>query len=76
VKEYLQLTEDERKDLENNFLREPDAFYEKAETDQLKEALKLSYTDRFLTMTRLMKMGFMLSKAKITHNNSPLSKPE
>jgi len=76
VKEYLQLTEAERKDLENNFLREPEVFYEKAETDQLKEALKLSYTERFLVMTRLMKRGFMLSKAKIIHNNSPLSKSE
>lgn len=76
MKEYLQLTEAERKDLENNFLREPEAFYEKAETDQLKEALKLSYTERFLVMTRLMKRGFMLSKAKIIHNNSPLSKSE
>lgn len=76
MKEYLQLTEAERKDLENNFLREPEVFYEKAETDQLKEALKLSYTERFLVMTRLMKRGFMLSKAKIIHNNSPLSKSE
>ncbi len=76
MKEYLQLTEAERKDLENNFLREPEVFYEKAETDQLKEALKLSYAERFLVMTRLMKRGFMLSKAKIIHNNSPLSKSE
>jgi hypothetical protein len=43
VKEYLQLTADERKELENHFLREPDAFYEKAETDLLRDALKRSY---------------------------------
>jgi len=72
MKEYSQLTEEEQKELYNQFLQEPDSFYEKAEMDQLKDALKQSYTDRFLTMTRLMKLGIMLSKAKITYS-SPTS---
>jgi hypothetical protein len=76
VKEYLQLSDDERFELEKNFLREPDAFYEKAETDLLKDALKRTYTERFLTMTSLMKRGFMLSNAKIIYSNSSLPKSE
>ncbi|MES1218263.1 MAG: hypothetical protein ABUT20_22345 [Bacteroidota bacterium] len=71
MKEYLQLTEEQRKELYENFLREPDSFYEKAEMDQLREALQKSYTERFLTMTRLMKMGIMFSKAKITRSPLP-----
>lgn len=70
MKNYLELTEEERSALQQNFLQEPDSFYEKAETDQLKEALQRSYKDRFLTMTRLMKLNLMLSKAKITHKPS------
>lgn len=76
MKEYLQLTEDERKELENNFLREPDAFYELAEMNQLRDSLRRSYKERFLTMTNLMKLNILFSKAKITRNDSPLSKPE
>ncbi len=34
--------------------------YEKAEIDLLKNALKRSYTERFLIMTRLMKMDMMI----------------
>lgn len=71
MKKYSQLSEQEQLDLYNSFVREPDVFYEKAETDQLKKALESSYLERFLTMTRLMKIGKMLSKAKITHNNPP-----
>ena len=73
MKEYGQLSEEEQKELYSQFLQEPDAFYEKAETDQLKDALAQSYTERFLTMTRLMKLGIMLSKAKITHTPFPSS---
>jgi len=73
MKEYSQLTEEEQKELYNQFLQEPDSFYEKAEMDQLKDALKQSYTDRFLTMTRLMKLGIMLSKAKITYSSPTYS---
>ena len=66
MKEYQEMTEQERKELEEQYLRDPDSFYKKAETDRLKEALKRTYKERFLVMTRLMKMGSMLSKARIT----------
>ena len=65
MKEYLKLSEEEREALHNNFLQEPDAFYEKAETDQLRAALIRSSKERFLVMTSLMKMSIMISKAKI-----------
>ena len=73
MKEYSQLSEEEQKALYNQFLQEPDSFYEKAEMDQLREALKKSYTERFLTMTRLMKMGIMLSREKIITPSFPSS---
>jgi hypothetical protein len=66
MKEYLKLTEEEREALHNNFLQEPDAFYEKAEMDQLRAALQRTTKERFLVMTSLMKMSIMFSKAKIT----------
>jgi hypothetical protein len=66
MKDYSELTEQERKELEKQFLHDPDSFYKKAETDRLKEALKRSYKERFLVMTSLMKMGTMLSNARIT----------
>jgi hypothetical protein len=50
-----------------NMVSEPTADYEKAEMDLLKLALTRSYTERFLIMTRLMKMDMMFRKAKITH---------
>jgi hypothetical protein len=66
---YDYLSEEERQDLYKQFLQEPDPFYEKAEMDQLRDALKQSYTERFLTMTRLMKLGMMLSKATVTFSS-------
>jgi hypothetical protein len=66
MKEYLKLSDKEREALHNNFLQEPDAFYEKAEIDQLRAALKRTTKERFLVMTSLMKMNIMFSKAKIT----------
>jgi hypothetical protein len=51
-----------------------DADYEKAELDQLRAALKRSYTERFLVMTSLMKMSKMFRKAKITHAPYTLDK--
>jgi hypothetical protein len=53
-------------DKEKNILQEPQADYEKLEMDQLREALKRSFTERFLVMTRLMKREFMFKNAKIT----------
>ena len=50
-----------------NIVSEPEADYEKAEMDQLRNALKRSYKERFLMMTTLMKMNQMLGRAKITH---------
>jgi hypothetical protein len=70
MKEYSQMSEEEQNELHKQFLEEPDAFYEKAELDQLRNALKQPYTERFLTMTKLMKSGMMLSKAKISYSHS------
>ncbi len=67
-KDYADMNNEEQEELYQNFLSEPDAFYEKAENDQLLQALQRSYKERFLTMTHLMKIGTMLSKAKITHH--------
>ncbi|MEQ1677308.1 MAG: hypothetical protein ABL876_11435 [Chitinophagaceae bacterium] len=67
MKEYLKLSEEEREALHNNFLQEPDAYYQKAEMDQLRAALKRTYKERFLVMTSLMKKSIMFKNAKITH---------
>lgn len=48
--------------------------YEKAEIDQLKEALRRSHKERFLMMTTLMKMNNMFRRAKITHTPYSLDK--
>lgn len=74
MKEYLKLTEEERDALHNNFLQEPDTFYEKAEMDQLRQSLKRTYKERFLMMTSLMKMNLMFSKARIITNNGVVKK--
>lgn len=68
--QYNQKSDEERDELYNQFLQEPDSFYERAEMDQLRNALNQSYTERFLAMTKLMKLGIMLSKAKITYSPS------
>jgi hypothetical protein len=57
-----------------NILEKPTADYEEAEMDSLKLALTRSYTERFLIMTRLMKMDMMFRKAKITHK--PFREPK
>ena len=74
MKEYNQLTPQEKNDLHNSFLQEPDSFYEKAETDQMKKAVQKNYKERFLTMTRLMKLSIMFSRAKITYTELPENK--
>ena len=57
-----------------NILQESDAFYEKIEMDQLRDALKRSYTERFLMATTLYKVQQTLKKAKITHKPYTLNK--
>jgi hypothetical protein len=52
---------------EKLFLNEPDACYEKAETDLLRNALTRSYSERFLMATRLYKIGMMIKNAKVIH---------
>lgn len=54
--------------------KEVDAFYEKAEMDLLRDALKKTDIERFLMMTKLMKMNIMLKNAKVTHKPYTLSK--
>ncbi len=50
-----------------NILQEPQPDYEKAEIDLLRDALKRSYSERFLMATRLYKVQQTLKKAKIIH---------
>lgn len=70
MKEYERLSEEEREKLHKQFLEDPETFYQKASEDQMKKNLKQSYKERFLTMTRLMKLNLMFSKAKIIPANS------
>ena len=48
---------------------EPEADYEKAELDLLRDGLRRTHEERFKMMTTLMKIGFMLKKAKITQKH-------
>jgi hypothetical protein len=59
-----------------NIVSEEDmnAYYEKAEMDLLRKALKRTYAERFEMMTNLMKMDLMFRQAKITHKPFPLPK--
>lgn len=50
-----------------NIVEEPTADYQKAADDLLKKALLSSYTERFHTMARLMKLNMIFKSAKITH---------
>lgn len=56
-------------DTNRNMVSEPSVNYEKAEDDLLRNALKHSYTERFLMMTTMMKMNKMFRGAKITHKS-------
>ncbi len=73
MKQFNQLTDDEQRALQDSFLRDPDSFYEKAEMDQLREALQRTDKERFLMMTRLMRLNLMLSNARITYKPFTLS---
>ncbi len=71
MKNYLNLSQKEQEDLYKNYLQDPDAFYEKAENDLLRENLRKTDKERFLTMTMLMKQNIMGSNAKkVTINTS------
>ena len=70
MKHYRQLRVDEQLALQKSFLQDPDSFYEKAEREQLKNALLRTHEERFFMMTSLMKLNIMLSKAKISHKPS------
>ena len=54
--------------LTQSFLQEHQPDYEKAGTDLLKDALKRTYTERFLFATRLYKIQQTFKKAKVTHH--------
>ena len=54
-----------------NIVSEPQPDYEKAEIDLLRDALRRSYTERFKMMATLMKIGFMMKRAKIVHKDIP-----
>ncbi len=41
-----------------------------ADERNIRESLRLSYTERFKIMLRLMRIGNMLSRAKITHKKA------
>lgn len=51
--------------ISKNIVNEPEAGYKKAEDDLLKRALTTTYTERFHTMARLMKLNIILKSAKI-----------
>jgi hypothetical protein len=66
--------------MEKNFDNQPaqyipaNADYEKAEMDQLRNALRRSYTERFLIMTSLMKMNIMFKQVIIIRTPYTLPK--
>lgn len=65
IEDYIKLTDKERESLHELFLKEPDAFYENAEDAQMQHSLHMTDKERFLAMTRLMKMTVMIKNAKI-----------
>jgi hypothetical protein len=61
-------------DKEKNIMQEPQADYEKAEMDLLRDALKRTHKERFLMATTLYKIQLTLNKAKITYKPYTLPK--
>ena len=51
----------------DNQVNEPQADYDKAELDLLREGINRTYTQRFITMMQLIKVGIMMKNAKIIH---------
>lgn len=60
---------DENSDIDHQpaGVNEPEADYEKAELDLIRNALKRSHGERFEIMMSLIKTGIMLKNAKLTH---------
>lgn len=50
-------------------VQQPKGTYKKAERDLLTRALLSSFTERFHTMARLMKLNIILKSAKVRHQN-------
>ena len=59
---------------EEKILHEHHPDYEKAELDQLREALKRTHKERFLVATNLYKIQQTLCRAVITHKPYTLDK--
>ena len=55
---------------EKNIASEPQADYEKAEIDLLRDALKRSYKERVLFLSKLIAVQNIMQRAKITHQPS------
>ena len=69
MKEYKQ-----QNNISDSVSENTDALFEKAEMDLLRAALNRTYTERFLVMTRLMKMNIMFKNAKKTYTPYTLNK--
>ena len=69
MKEYIQ-----QNNISDSVSDNTDALFEKAEMHLLRAALKRTYTERFLVMTRLMKMNIMFKNAKKTYTPYTLNK--
>ncbi len=54
-----------------HLLNEPEAGFEKAELDLLREGLKRTHKERFLFLMRLVKIQNTMNKAKITYKPFP-----
>lgn len=61
-------------DPNKNIVNDPQPDYEKAELDLLRDALKRSYTERFLMATTLYKVQLTLNRAQISRTPYTLSK--
>ena len=52
---------------EELYQNDPDACFQKAETNLLIDALRRSHTERFMMATKLYKISMMLKNATIKH---------
>jgi hypothetical protein len=61
---FLKLSPAAQKQLEEQFRADPDFFYQSLERERLREAKNKSARERFLEMTRLMKLNRLLQSAR------------